>query len=114
MSEVNPCARTITWGNQTYDLNLNHPWVRRVLSYRGINGKPPGAVLLGFETGAYTLDDVDRILELGLIGAGQEEREADKLLDVNVRTKPIAENAGTAAALLVALYVGKPNDHASA
>lgn len=114
MSEVDPCARTITWGDQTYDLNLNHPWVRRVLSYRGINGKPPGAVLLGFETGAYTLDDVDRILELGLIGASHDEREADKLLDQHVRRSPVAENAGAAAALLAALYVGKPNDHASA
>jgi len=109
-----PCARTIEFSGQSYNLNLNHPWVRRVLSYRGINSKPPAAVLLGFETGAYTIEDVERVLELGLIGAGMDEREADRLLDDHVRRKPIAENAGTAAALLAALYIGKPNDHASA
>jgi hypothetical protein len=110
VTEIDPCARSITWGDQSYNLNLNHKWVRRVLSYRGINGKPPAALLLGFETGAYTVDDVERVLELGLIGAGLDEREADKLIDAHVRTKPIGENAGTAAALLAALYIGKPND----
>ncbi len=107
---TDPCARTTEWDGQTFDLNLNHPWVRRVLSYRGIGGRPPAAVLLGFETGAYTLDDVERILELGLIGAGMVEREADQVLAAHVRTKPIGGNAGTAAALLAALYIGKPND----
>jgi hypothetical protein len=111
---TDPCARSVTWGDETYSLNLNHPWVRNVLSLRGINCKPPAALALGFETGAYTIEDVETILELGLIGAGMSERDADKLLDQHVRNQPIAENAGTAAALLVALYVGKPNDNASA
>jgi NaMN:DMB phosphoribosyltransferase len=71
-------------------------------------------VLLGFETGSYTIEDCERILELGLIGSGLDEREADKLLDAHVRTQPIAENAGTAAALLAALYIGKPHDNARA
>ncbi|OAF13921.1 GTA-gp10 family protein [Bradyrhizobium neotropicale] len=110
MSEVDPCARTITWGEQTYGLNLNYPWVRRVLSYRGINGKPPASLLLGFETGAYSIDDIERILELGLIGSGMSERDADKLLDQHVRGAPVAANAAVAADVLMALYVGKPDD----
>ncbi|UVO33797.1 gene transfer agent family protein [Bradyrhizobium arachidis] len=114
MSEIDPCARTITWGNQTYSLNLNHPWVRNVLSWRGVNGKPPAALLLGFETAAYTTEDVERILELGLIGAGMNEREADKLLSTHARSKPIAVNARAAAELLIGLYAGKPDDNASA
>ena len=114
MSETDPCARTVTWGDQSYPLNLNHRWVRNVLSFRGINGKPPAALLLAFETGAYAIEDVETILELGLIGAGMSERDADKILDQHVRNQPIAENAGAAAGLLAALYVGKPNDNASA
>ncbi|MGY3575290.1 GTA-gp10 family protein [Bradyrhizobium sp. USDA 4504] len=114
MTEADPCARDITWGDRNYALNLNHPWVRRVLSYAGVNGKPPATLLLGFETGSYTIEDVERILELGLIGAGTSEREADQLLNDHVRTKPIAENAGAAAAVLFALYAGKPNADASA
>lgn len=113
MTEVDPCARAITWGEQTYDLNLNHPWVRRVLSYRGIpgpNGNSPAACLARFEAGNYSTDDIERVLELGLIGAGMPEVHADKLLDQHVRGKPIASNAGAAAALLIGFYVGKPAD----
>lgn len=110
MSEADPCARTIAWGDQTYDLNLNHPWVRRVLNYRGINGKPPASLLLGFETGAYAIDDIERILELGMIGSGMLERDVDQLLAQHVRGKPIAANGAAAADLLMALYVGKPDD----
>jgi hypothetical protein len=110
VTEIDPCARTITWGEQTHSLNLNHPWVRRVLSYRGINGKPAASLLLGFETGAYSIEDIERLLELGLIGSGMPERDADKLLDQHVRGKPVAANAAVAADLLMALYVGKPDD----
>jgi hypothetical protein len=106
MSDTDQCAREVTWGDQTYAVNLNHPWVRRVLAYRGINGKAPAALLLGFESGNYTADDCDRVLELGLIGAGMAEREADRLLDAHVRGKPIATNAGIAAGLLVGLFMG--------
>jgi hypothetical protein len=114
MSEADPCAREIVWGEQTYTLNLNHPWVRKVLSLRGINGKPPVTLLLGFETGNYSIEDVERVLELGLI-ASMPEREADKLLDAHVRNQPIAPNATIAADLLLALYTGKPaNANASA
>ena len=107
MSEqVDPCARTVQWGEATYPLNLSHPWVRRVLDYRGVNGKPTPAVLLGFGSGAYSIEDVERVLELGLIGGGMAEPEAGALLDAYVRGKPIAANAGIAADLLGGLYMG--------
>jgi hypothetical protein len=101
-----PCARSVTWGDTTYPLTLNNPWVRNVLNFCGINGKQAAACLAGFEIGAYSIDDVERILELGLIGAGMADRDADKLLDQHVRSKPIGENARAAADALAALYVG--------
>lgn len=107
---TDPCARSITWGDQTYPVTLNNKWVRDVLSFRGINGKQPTACLAGFEIGAYSIDDVDRILELGLIGAGMAERDVDRLLEANVRSKPVGDNARAAADVLAALFVGKPND----
>jgi hypothetical protein len=105
---TDPCARSVTWGADTYPLTLNNPWVRNVLSFCGINGKQPATCLAGFEIGAYSIDDVERILELGLIGAGVADQDRDKLLDQHVRTKPIGENARAAADALAALYVGAP------
>jgi hypothetical protein len=109
------CARTVTWGETTYTLTLNHPWVRNVLSYRGIpgdNGSALAAVMNRFETGSYSIEDVERVLELGLIGAGMSERDADALLNQHVRRQPIADNAGVAAGLLVALFMGQKKEAA--
>jgi hypothetical protein len=106
---TNECSRTVKWSETTYTLTLNHPWVRNVLSFRGIpgdNGSSLTSVLNRFETGSYSLEDVERVLELGLIGGGLSERDADALLNQHVRSKPIADNAGVAAGLLVALFLG--------
>ncbi|WP_316227883.1 MULTISPECIES: gene transfer agent family protein [unclassified Bradyrhizobium] len=111
MTDTDPCARQVTWGDSTYPLNLNHPWVRRVLSFRGLpghNGNSPTACIARFENGTSSIEDVERVLELGLIGAGMSERDAEQLLDRHVRNKPIGDNAGHAGGLLVALYVGTP------
>lgn len=105
---TDPCARSVTWGDTSYPMTLNNRWVRSVLNIRGINGKQASACLAGFEIGAYSIDDVERILELGLIGAGMPERDTDTLIDQHVRTRPIGENAKAAADLLAALYVGTP------
>ena len=110
MSDANESAREVTWGETTYPMNLNHPWVRNVLTYCGLpgpNGNTPAACLSRFEAGNYSIDDVERILELGLVGAGMAERDADQLLQAHVRNQPIATNAGIAAGLLVALFLGK-------
>ena len=107
----NECARTITWAGGTTIFNLNDRWVRNVLSYRGIpgpNGSTPSAVLSRFEAGSYSIDDVERVLELGLIGGGMTRREADAVLDAHVRGKPLAPNVMIASEVLVALFVGAP------
>lgn len=103
------CARTVKWGETEYNLTLNHPWVRNVLNYRGIpgeNGSSLASVTNRFETGTYSIEDVERILELGLIGGGMSERDADALLSQHVRGQPLVENAGIAAGLVVALFMG--------
>lgn len=108
------CAREVTWSGTTYALNLNHPWVRNVLSFRGIpgeNGSSLAACLSRFE-GSYSLEDVERVLELGLIGGGNSERDTDALLNQHVRHEPIAVNAGIAAGLLVALFMGQNKEAA--
>jgi hypothetical protein len=114
VTEIDPCARTVEWGEATYPLNLNHVWVRRVLDYRGVNGRPAPALLAGFVSGAYSIEDVERTLELGLIGGGMDEQKANALLDAYVRGKPVMANAASAAELLGGLYMGKKNDDASA
>ncbi len=111
MTDTDPCAREITWGGTKYPLNLNHPWVRRVLSIRGLpgrNGNSPAACIARFGDGSSSIEDVERVLELGLIGAGMPEQEAERLLDAHVRGKPLADNTGHAGGLLYALYMGNP------
>jgi hypothetical protein len=106
------CARVITWAGGTHTFNLNHPWVRNVLSFRGIpgpNGNTPAACLTRFDAGNYSIDDVERVLELGLIGGGMPERDVDALLDTHVRSKPLASNVMVAVEVLAALFVGDAN-----
>jgi len=107
MSEADSCVRTVTLGDQSHPLTLNHPWVRKVLSLRGINGKTPTLCMLAFETGAYSIEDVEAVITLGLIGGGMGEQEADKLVGRYVSKCPVAENANSAAEVLAALLLGK-------
>lgn len=103
------CARVINWAGGTHTFNLNHPWVRNVLSFRGIpgpNGDTPAACFSRFDAGNYSIDDVERVIELGLIGGGMTKREAGTLLDAHVRGKPVAPNALIAIEVLAAMFVG--------
>ncbi|WJR76017.1 gene transfer agent family protein [Bradyrhizobium sp. NP1] len=105
------CAREITWAGGTHTFTLNHPWVRNVLSFRGIpgpGGNSPAACLAQFEAGNYSPDDVERVIELGLIGGGTPEREVEALLDTHVRNKPLGPNILIAHQVLAALFVGTP------
>lgn len=99
-------SREITWAGGTHTFDLGHPWVRRVMSYRG---PAPAAVLARFEAGTYSPEDVERLVELGLIGGGMPERDVDALLDTHVRGKPLAPNVILASAVLSALFVGADN-----
>lgn len=106
------CARVINWAGGTHTFNLNHPWVRDVLSFRGIpgpNGDTPAACLHRFDAGNYSIDDIERVIELGLIGAGMAERDVEALLDQHVRSKPLAANVMIATQVLAALFVGDAN-----
>ena len=73
MNEASKCARIVTWAGGTHTFDLSHPYVWNVLSIRGLpgpNGATPVACLARFDSGTYSLDDVERVLELGLIGGG--------------------------------------------
>ncbi|WP_439374947.1 gene transfer agent family protein [Bradyrhizobium sp. DASA03120] len=100
------CAREINWAGGTHTLTLADRWVQRVVSWRGINGYSPSAALARFETGSYTADDVERVIELGLLGGQTPEREVEALLDTHVRGKPLAPNVLIAHQVLAALFVG--------
>lgn len=109
MTDDDKCARVINWAGGTHTFNLNHPWVRDVLSFRGIpgpNGNTPAACLHRFDAGNYSIDDIERVIELGLIGGGMAEHEAEALLDQHVRSKPLAANVMIATEVLAALFVG--------
>lgn len=103
------CARSISWAGGTHTFTLAHPWVQRLLSWRGIpgsNGSSIAAVMARFEAGNYSGDDVQRIMELALIGGGTPEREVQALLDSHVLNKPLAPNVLIASEVLAALFVG--------
>lgn len=106
------CARVITWAGGKHTFNLNHPWVRNVLSFRGIpgpNGDTAAACLSRFDAGNYSIDDVERVLELGLIGGGMSKHEVQPILAQHVRSKPLAPNVMIAIEVLAALFVGDAN-----
>lgn len=103
------CAREITWAGGTHTFTLADRWVQRVISWRGINGYSPSACLARFETGAYSADDVERVMELGLLGGGLPERDVEGLLDAHVRGKPLGPNVILANEVLTALFIGEAN-----
>jgi hypothetical protein len=108
----NQIAREVTWAGGTHTFNLAHPWCWNVLSIRGLpgpNGAMPAACLARFHDGTYSLDDCERVIELGLIGGGLTRPEATALLNAHVRGKPIAPSALVAIGVLAALFVGDEN-----
>jgi hypothetical protein len=103
------CARVVTWAGGAHTFDLSHPWVWQVLSIRGLpgpNGSTPVACLARFDSGTYAIEDVERIIELGLIGGGATRQEADAILNDHVRGKPILPNVLLAMQVLTALFVG--------
>lgn len=99
-------SREITWAGGTHKFDLGRPWVRRVMSYRG---PAPAALMARLEAGTYSAEEIERLIELGLIGGGMSERDVDALLDTHVRAKPLAPNVMLASAVLSALFVGADN-----
>lgn len=88
-------------------MTLNHPWVRNVLSIRGLPGdygSTPAACFKRFNEGTFGTDDVERVIELGLIGGGMSRRVADDLVERFVRSRPVLENQATAMRVLMTLF----------
>lgn len=102
-------GREITWAGGTHTFDLGHPWVRRVISWRGINGHAPAALLARFGADSYGPEDVERVIELGLIGGGMLERDVEATLDGHVRGKPMATSVALASTVLATLLVGAEN-----
>jgi hypothetical protein len=103
------CARVITWAGGTHTFTLADRWVQRVISWRGINGYSPSACIARFEAGSYTADEVERVIELGLLGGGTPERDVEILLNDHVRGEPLGPNVIIASGILAALLVGADN-----
>jgi len=117
MTTADECAREITWAGGTHTFNLNEPRVRLMMKVRGFPGQfgnTPAACLRRFSENIYSSDDVERVLEWGLIGGGLSSNEANRLLSENVRHRPIAPNAMAAFEVIAALFVGAANVGASA
>ena len=114
---MNECAREVTWAGGKHVFNLNHRSVSlrmQVIGLPGQYGSTPAAAFRRFEEGIYSADDVERLIEWGLIGGGMSQREAKTLLDAHVRMKPLAANAILAANILTTLFIGAEHADASA
>lgn len=117
MNDTSDCARELEWPGGKHVFDLGRPWVRNVLLVRGLPGQfgdTEAACLRRFHDQVFSTDDVDRLLELGLIGGGLSREEAEKLIDQHVIGKPIAPNAVIAFEILAALFVGKEQGNADA
>ncbi|MFZ5678500.1 MAG: GTA-gp10 family protein [Pseudomonadota bacterium] len=114
---MSECARDITWAGGKHVFDLGDPRVRLMMQVRGLPGQygnTPAACFRRFEEGVYSTEDVERVIELGLIGGGLLRGEAEQLLDAHVRAKALAPNAMLAMNVLTALFVGAENADASA
>lgn len=110
-------AREITWAGGTHVFDLNHKSAllrMQVIGLPGQYGNTPAACFRRFEEGVYSIGDVERIIEWGLIGGGKTSRAASQIVDDHVRGKPLAANAILAMNVLTALFVGAENADASA
>jgi hypothetical protein len=106
-SDTTSTVKPIIWAGGSHPMTLNHPWVRNVLSVRGLPGdygSTPAACFKRFEQGIFSTDDVERVIELGLIGGGMSRAEAESLVDRFVRSRPVLENSATAFSALATLF----------
>jgi hypothetical protein len=95
------------WSGGEHVFNLNHPYVRNVLSIRGLPGdygSTPAACFKRFEQNMFSTEDVERVIYLGLVGGGLSIKEAEALVDRFVRSQPLLENSATAFSALATLF----------
>jgi hypothetical protein len=106
-SETTSAPKPMIWAGGEHVFNLNHPWVRNVLSVRGLPGdygSTPSACYRRFTESIWSEADVERVIELGLIGGGLSRAEAENLVDRFVRSRPVLENSATAFSVLATLF----------
>lgn len=77
-------------------------------------GKGPMRVLMGFESGDWTAEEVFQTIRLGLIGGGKTPSEAFGLAMRYCAGRPIAESAPVALSVLSAALMGAPPVEAEA
>ncbi len=58
----------------------------------------------------WRVEDIEHTLRLGLIGAGRKPEDATKLIREHVKTRPAAEYAVAAQAVLAAALTGAPDE----
>ena len=107
MTDINTTPKPMIWSGGEHVFNLNHPYVRNVLSIRelpGDYGSTPAACFKRFEQGIFSTEDVERVIYLGLIGGGLSIKEAGALVERFVRSQPVLENSATAFSVLATLF----------
>jgi Phage tail tube protein, GTA-gp10 len=126
--QLHECARRLTWAGGTHVFNLADDFVLKVMAgalcpmptalllrgdymnkgcFAGQFGDTPSAAMKRFNEGVYSLQDVEHIIELGLIGGGDVTvAEAVDLVDEHVRGRAIGPSAQLAFEIIAALFVG--------
>ena len=107
MTDINTTPKPMIWSGGEHVFNLNHPYVRNVLSIRelpGDYGSTPAACFKRFEQAIFSTEDVERVIYLGLVGGGLSIKEADALVAKFVRSRPLLENSTTAFSVLATLF----------
>lgn len=131
---MSECGRELTWAGGTHRFDLGAEPVLKMLGagpapmpfdlvqfcgpgaiLRGQFGDTPAACFRRFEENVYSLEDVERIVALGLYGGGMPAAKAVALVKEHVVGKPLGKNAVLAYEILAALFVGaaSPADSAS-
>lgn len=104
MSET---LKPIKWAGGEHAMTLNHPWVRNVLSVCGLPGdygNTPAACFKRFSSDLYSIEDIERIFYLGLIGGGMTIRDAQAVVEKEISTRPLLETGPVAMAVLSTLF----------
>lgn len=107
MTDITNAIQPMKWSGGEHVFNLNHPWVRNVLSIRGLPGdygSTPSACFKRFEQGIFSTEDVERVIYLGLIGGGLSVSHAAALVKEFVSSQPVLENSVTAFSVLATLF----------
>ncbi|PHP68180.1 hypothetical protein CSC94_05885 [Zhengella mangrovi] len=70
----------------------------------------PYFVLQRLSSGRWLVEDVIEPIRLGLLGAGMDRAEVNRLVERHVEGKPLLQSAMTAQAILTAALIGEEDD----